>query len=503
MLSNLLYTVMLNTVINSKPSALVAIDAAGFISHAYITDRSQASLSFYIGKHFSRTMHILFGASNGMLIIEAVQSCRDNNQQIRIPRLKHASKRNLNEYFECSITPAPAQSVVVFFQKITESVLFQDEFCTINDQHESLNRDLCVAMANLDFQLMDLEHAHKKLSALYRITAIVQKTVDEKEVLEEILDGVIHELGFVNAAIFLLDSKSQELINKAHRGYNSDLRIPLGQGIIGYAALLRELVYVPDITLEPRYIPGTKNGFSEVAVPLIVNDQVIGILDVETSDEQALKAYDLDLLRSLASQIAMTIAHASHVSQVCLEASTDGLTSVYNYRHFRNILHQEFKRTIRCQQPLSLLMIDIDYFKHYNDINGHLHGDDALKAVAGLVRQYCRGTDYVFRYGGEEFVVLLPMTDTHQAHIFAERIRKAIAEYPFENCATQPGGALTVSIGIAGYPYNADNETDLIAAADQALYSAKRSTRNCSCLYTKENTAGAELGESFQYEKIG
>jgi len=477
-----LLTAMLATVINSNPSALITIDAAGFVLYAYISGRSQISPSFFTGKCFAKCIRILFGTGNSQLILEAVQTCLATNQQTKLPQLKHISRRNETEYFDCSITPAPEHNTVVYFQKTTENVLFQEEFCTINEQHEALNQDLCVAMANLDFQLMDLEHAHKKFSALYRITAIVQKTVDEQEVLEEILDGVIRELGFINAAIFLLDPQSQELVNKAHRGYDSTMRIPLGEGITGYAALNRELVYVPDITLDPRYIPGTSNGFSEVAIPLIVNDQVIGVLDVETSEEQALKTYDLNLLRSLASQIAMTIAHASLVSQARLEASTDGLTHVYNYRHFRNILQQELKRALRYQQPLSLLMIDIDYFKHYNDINGHLYGDDALKAVAVLVRQYCRDTDYVFRYGGEEFVVLLPETAATQGHIIAERIRKAIAEYPFQNSDTQPGGALTVSIGIASYPDNADNETDLIAAADTALYAAKRSTRNRSCL---------------------
>lgn len=479
-----MYAMMLNTVINTKPSVLVTVNTAGIISHIYITGRSQSSLAFFIGKKFAKLIHIIFDLSNCELISNMVSNCQTSQQSLTITQLKHMSKRNLTEYFDCTFSPAPDQNVVVFFQKVTESVLFQEEFCTIAEQHESLNQDLCVAMANLDFHLMDLEHAHKKLSALYRITAIVQKTVNEKEVLEEILDGITRELGFTNAAIFLLDPKTQELVNKAHRGYNDKIQVVVGQGVTGYAALHRELVYVPDTKLEPRYIPGTTNGFSEVAIPLIVNDQVIGVLDVETSEEQALKPYDLDLLRSLASQIAMTIAHASHVSQACIEASTDGLTNVYNYRHFRNILKQEFKRAARYKRPLSLLMIDIDYFKHYNDINGHLYGDDALKAVANLVRQYCRDTDFVFRYGGEEFVVLLPETAVTLAHIIAERIRKAIAEYPFQNSNRLPGGALTVSIGIAGYPDDVDSETKLIAAADAALYSAKRSTRNRSCLYS-------------------
>ncbi len=476
---------MLNIVINAKPSVLATVNAEGIISDFFLTGRSQASLSLFIGQSFISLCRRIFDGDNSDLISRTLSTCRLLQQHTTISQFKHISKRNLVEYFHCVFSPAPKQSVIVYFENITENVLVNEEFCSITEQHEILNQELCAAMANLDFQLMDLDHAHRKLSALYKITAIVQKTVDEKEVLEEILDGITQELGFVNAAIFLLDSVTNSLTCKAQRGYQEDMRIPLGEGIAGRAALHRELIHVPDIELEPRYIPGTRNAFSEVAIPLIVNDKVIGVLDVESSKEQALKPYDLDLLRSLASQVAMTISHASHVTQAYKEAATDGLTNLYNYRHFQNIFKQEFKRAVRYKRPLTLLLIDIDYFKQYNDINGHLYGDDALRVVASLIRQYCREADCVFRYGGEEFIVLLPGTLILQAYIIAEQIRQAIAEYPFQNVNAQPNGALTVSIGIAGYPDNANSEYELIAAADTALYAAKGSTRNRSCLYSQ------------------
>jgi len=474
---------MLNSVIGAKSSVLTTVNPDGNISHIFITGRSQKSLSRFIGQNISKFVRFIFDKENSELILEKLRVCQSLQQEATLSQLKHCSKRNLIEYYNCTFSSTPEQNTIVYFDNVTESALINEEFGNITNQYESLNQELAIAMAKLDFQLMDFELAHKKLSALYKITAIVQKTVDEKEVLNEILDGITRELGFVNAAIFLLDPASKVLTSKAQRGYKADMRIPLGQGVTGYAALHRELVYVPDINLEPRYIPGTGNGFSEVAIPLIVNDQVIGVLDVETSEEQALKEYDLDLLRSLASQIAMTISHASHVAKAYIEAATDGLTNLYNYRHFQNTLAQEFKRAVRYKRPLSLLLIDIDHFKQYNDTNGHLDGDNALKIVASLIRQFCRVTDRVFRYGGEEFIVLLPETIILQAYIIAERIRKAIAEYPFQTLNTNISTALTVSIGIAGYPDNADSELELMAAADAALYSAKGSSRNLSCLY--------------------
>lgn len=474
---------MLNSVISAKSSVLVTVSPDSNISHIFITGRSQKSLSRFIGQNFSKLVRIIFDKKNSELILQKLSTCKALQQQTTISQLKHCSKRNLLEYYNCTFFSTPEQNVIVYFDNVTESALINEEFCNITNQYEALNQELSVAMAKLDFQLMDFELAHKKLSALYRITAIVQKTVDEKEVLEEILDGITRELGFANVAIFLLDPASKVLTSKAQRGYKPDMCVPLGQGVIGYAALHRELVYVPNVSADPRYIPGTVNGYSEVAIPLIVNDQVIGVLDVETSEEQALKEYDLDLLRSLASQIAMTISHANHVNKAYIEAATDGLTNLYNYRHFQNTLTQEFKRAVRHNRPLSLLLIDIDHFKQYNDTNGHLDGDNALKIVASLIRQFCRVTDRVFRYGGEEFIVLLPETIILQAYIIAERIRKAIAEYPFQTLNTNMSTALTVSIGIAGYPDNADSELELMAAADAALYSAKGSSRNLSCLF--------------------
>lgn len=480
---NSIHAEIVNTIISTKPSVLLIVNQAGIIVHAFISGRSQTALSRFAGQNFSRLLRHVFDCNNFEKIMQTLGYCQVSQEQTTICQLKHISKRNLVEYYNCTFSPASG-NVIVYFEAVTDNVLIYEEFCNITKQHETLSQELSIAMAKLDFQLMDLERAHKKISALYRITAIVQKTVNEKEVLEEILDGITRELGFVNAAIFLLDPATQVLTCKAQRGFKADLQVPLGEGITGYAALHRELVYVPDINLEPRYIPGTVNGFSEVAIPLIVNDQVIGVLDVETSEEQAIKAYDLDLLRSLASQIAMTISHASHVTRAYLEASTDGLTNLYNYRHFQSRFSQEFKRAVRYQKPLSLLLIDIDHFKRYNDTYGHLYGDQALKKVASLIRRCCRDADSVFRYGGEEFVMILPETHIKQAYIIAERIRKAIAKYPFKNINTEPNASLTVSIGVAGYPENAASELALIDAADTALYKAKGSTRNISCIYS-------------------
>jgi len=156
----------------------------------------------------------------------------------------------------------------------------------------------------------------------------------------------------------------------------------------------------------------------------------------------------------------------------------DDLTGVYNHRFFIQQLTMEIDRQKRYPIPLSLLMIDIDYFKHYNDTNGHLAGDQALRAIALLIQHGVRQTDIVARYGGEEFSAILINAGKEGARKIAERVRKNVAETRFPNESLQPNGDLTVSIGVGTFSATVSTLTDLIREADNALYRAKRAGRN-------------------------
>ncbi|MCX7779696.1 MAG: sensor domain-containing diguanylate cyclase [Negativicutes bacterium] len=493
MANELLYESFLNLVKDAVPSAFILIGGDGNIREIQMTGLGIAKRQRLIGKSFSKIMYRLFGEQNTNIVCGAQQNCLEGAKLVVIPKICYVSPRGLTEYFKWHLAPAAeANSFIAFVQNITESVLIEEEFNTICEQHDVVNRELCIAMSNLDFQFMDLEQAHRKLAALYRITSVVQRTVILTEVLAEIVDGLTHELGFINAAIFLLEEETQELRIMAHRGYRDNIRVHISQGVIGYACRLRELVYVPDVTCAPRYIPGTSQGASEVAVPLIVNDRVIGVMDVETPAGKIMNKYDLDLLRSLASQIALTIAHATHVADVQMQAVTDSLTGLSNYRYFRSALDMEVKRALRYERPLALLMIDIDNYKRYNDTYGHRMGDEVLRSVATVIRDSVRDVDIVARYGGEEFVVLCPETTLGEARIIAERIRFNVEKYPFPNKQTQPGGTLTVSVGVAEYPSDASTAEELIDHADKALYAAKSMSKNCVRIFGLDFSLGAE-----------
>ena len=151
---------------------------------------------------------------------------------------------------------------------------------------------------------------------------------------------------------------------------------------------------------------------------------------------------------------------------------------VFNRRYFNRRLLSELKRAERYDHPFALFMIDIDHFKVYNDINGHLAGDKILKSIAGILERESRDIDIVTRFGGEEFCVILPEIDEKEAQDIAERLRKAVESTRFENEELQPNGKLTVSIGVASFPQDAKTTQTLIEMADRAMYQAKKMNRN-------------------------
>ncbi|MCP3977868.1 MAG: diguanylate cyclase [bacterium] len=158
--------------------------------------------------------------------------------------------------------------------------------------------------------------------------------------------------------------------------------------------------------------------------------------------------------------------------------SLDGLTDLYNHKFFREALEKELARSARHSREFSLVFLDIDHFKQYNDRNGHLCGDELLKQLALLIQKLSRRSEVVARYGGEEFVLILPETNKSGAFVHAERLRESVMDYPFDGRETQPLGRVTMSLGVSSYPEDGGDADTLIDRADKALYVAKRQGRN-------------------------
>ena len=194
---------------------------------------------------------------------------------------------------------------------------------------------------------------------------------------------------------------------------------------------------------------------------------------IRERDQYALELRTMkDLYKERVREIERMRAEAVFLSH------TDDLTGIFNHRFFIQQLNMELERRKRYPSPLSLLMIDVDFFKHYNDTNGHLAGDEALKGTARLIQRAVRQTDIVARYGGEEFVAILINAGRETAWEIGERVRRSIAETHFPNEHRQPNEKLTVSIGVATYSPSLATPANLLRAADDALYRAKKGGRN-------------------------
>lgn len=168
-------------------------------------------------------------------------------------------------------------------------------------------------------------------------------------------------------------------------------------------------------------------------------------------------------------------------------AFVDELTGLFNRRYFNQIIHQEVRNSVRFKEPFSLLMIDIDNFKQYNDTFGHQAGDKLLSDLSTLMCYTAREIDHVVRYGGEEFAIILPRVDKEYAERVAWRHKEAVEKHDFEYEPSLPAGKVTISIGVASFPSDAADATELVARADQSLYRAKKLGRNMVCLWGCEN----------------
>lgn len=212
------------------------------------------------------------------------------------------------------------------------------------------------------------------------------------------------------------------------------------------------------------------------AAPVIIEDHLTGILTV--SD---LPVSELDKFSIVVAQFTLEAKRIMLYERVEEMAITDGLTKAFAKRHIQERLDEEFDRSSRHGFDLSFLMVDIDYFKNYNDTYGHLVGDAALKDIVMILKANTREVDMVGRFGGEEFCVILPETKKKEAQIVAERIREVVEGHKFR--AYDESTSMTVSIGIAIYPEHAEDAGSLIENADRALYAAKKSGRNQVCVY--------------------
>lgn len=300
------------------------------------------------------------------------------------------------------------------------------------------------------------------------------------------------------SSLLLFDESANQLTMTAARGIPTHLSevapMAMGEGIAG--AVMREnrpLVATMDelgrtTIAERRY---KTNSF--ISYPLSIGERRFGVLNLaDKTGGGAYDLHDLSVIDLVAPQIALALERAAwqqRANQFQLMSITDPLTGLHNRRYLEARLAEELSRSKRYNYPLSFMMIDIDDFKLYNDLNGHQAGDRALEITAQCLRAALRKVDVASRYGGEEFSILLPQTSLEEAGVIADRVRRKIMTTIFPHGKTQPLGAVTVSIGLSTFSQALDSAEAIVRAADRALYHAKSHGKNRAYAYQGAQTA--------------
>jgi diguanylate cyclase (GGDEF)-like protein len=256
---------------------------------------------------------------------------------------------------------------------------------------------------------------------------------------------------------------------------------------------------------DPRRLdlPETPKELSVIVVPLVVEKQTIGAITLSKLGLRRFGPADLRLLSVLGDDAAIAIHKARLFEETQRLAIQDGLTGLFNSRHFYNELKKEMERCERYGKPVSLILFDIDDFKKVNDTLGHQVGDHLLRELALILPTLTRKTDLSARYGGEEFAVLLPETSREHALATAERIRAKVETHVYPGIEL-PRGKMTISLGVATFPYDAASPKEFVRATDIALYAAKRAGKNRVFSYEtlslkQTSTSGGEPDLGYEF----
>ncbi len=349
------------------------------------------------------------------------------------------------------------------------------------------NQHLRKSNLELEARSANLKEQNQELSALFKVTQTMVSSLDQQLLYERILQTLKDTLACNICVLYILQPGSDSLTAVKVQGiYGVDLKsikTELGKGLAGEAALSQKLGYLPDLSAasasKPVYGSETVNEGSLLAVPLTVQNRLIGVINLHQLKINAFSTTSQQIAQALANQAAIAIENARLYEKTKTLSATDELTGLSNRRQFQEYLLRELAQSRRHHNSFSILMVDIDHFKLYNDFHGHLKGDIVLKKVASLLLQNTRGVDLVARFGGEEFVMLLPKSDKKSSLSVAEKLRLCVEKEYFSGAEnSQPGHRLTISVGVSHFPGDSSDIYDLMNLADTALYEAKKQGRN-------------------------
>ncbi len=327
-----------------------------------------------------------------------------------------------------------------------------------------------------------ISEREKELSVINRCSAIISSSFDIQGVFGSSVEELRKVVDVSWAAVVLIENSELyflALSSKIGSTWKVGERVPIKGTATEWVVTRKKTVVESDLSQESQFVTAEshlKQGIRSIAyLPLIAKDKAIGSLIVASRHPNAYNRKQMIFLEQLASQIAMPIENTRLYAEVAEKARIDGLTGLLNRRSLDEMMINEINRHSRYGGVFSVSILDLDNFKAFNDNYGHLAGDNFLREIGSLMRNSIRSADQAFRYGGDEFAVLLPNTSIDAANQVAERIRKQVASKMIAG-----NTPVTVSLGLANWPANGIEANEIIAAADAALYHAKRSGGNRS-----------------------
>ena len=335
-----------------------------------------------------------------------------------------------------------------------------------------------------------LSRRNAELASLLEIGKTLTSSLELRDVLKGIMAQLERLLQPQTWSLLLLDEESGDLTFEIAVSPVADelksMRLKLGEGIAGWVALHGEPLFVPDVTKDERYASHIASNVeypvsSIVCVPLKIRERVLGVIELISSvGDQPFDPEDMPLLGAVADFSAIAIDNARNYERISQLVITDDLTGLYNARHLHELLEYEVDRARRYATQTSLLFFDLDHFKEVNDTYGHLVGSRMIAEVGRLIRRNIRSSDRGARYGGDEYVIVLPNTGKIGALSVAEKMLERLHSHRFYSDA---GDLIPIaaSFGVATFPDDAADKTELIRAADAAMYAAKENGRNGVC----------------------
>jgi diguanylate cyclase (GGDEF)-like protein len=357
-----------------------------------------------------------------------------------------------------------------------------------NMQNELIEKEksLIVAERAVKRKVYDLHNLVEASNEIYSI-------LNFKQLINSALLTIIGQLGIQSAFALMFDSSRHTFSKNFQKGFREEEITQLKfKGESSLAKYLQERetpIYVDEMDQEVghrRYRDKLKKLNIQIVAPIVYSERLQGIIGISTKlYEKEFTQTDFELFHVLVNIISISIENALHYEEAKNLSLTDGMTNLHNYRYFSIRLKEELNRAKRNKTKVSLLILDIDHFKNYNDTLGHQAGDEALRTVGRVLKSTVRDEDVVSRYGGEEFCIILPGISKVDIEPLGERVRRIIELHQFYKERVQPNGKITVSLGGSTYPDDAKDSDDLIQKADQALYKAKNHGRNRLVIYSK------------------